>query len=136
MTLTRIHGVDYVVSEYSGKPVARIGRPALSDPAPFIFLPVGEQTPERALEITEELSKQEMIRALCDPAKQWEKQWEKYTAGRGESYADVLRRASDEEIAWFICDLLSGIAQLNIGKKAHAVILHCLRKKVRRGKDE
>lgn len=128
MTLTRIHGIDYVVSEYSGKPVARIGRPAPSDPAPFIFLPVGEQTPERALEITEELSRQEMVRALCDPTKQWEK----YMAGRAESYADVLRRASDEEIAWFIYDLLSGIAQLNTGKKAHAVILHCLRKKVRR----
>jgi hypothetical protein len=54
--------------------------------------------------------------------------------GRAESYADVLRRASDEEIAWFIYDLLSGIARLNIGKKAHAVILHCLRKKVRRDK--
>jgi hypothetical protein len=130
MTLARIPDVDYVVSEYSGKPVARIGRPTPSDPVPFIFHSVGEQTPERALEITAELSRQDMIRALCDPAKQWEK----YMAGRGESYADVLRGASDEEIAWFIYDLLSGIAPMNIGKKAHAVILHCLRKKVRRDK--
>lgn len=129
MTLTRIHGVDYIISEYTGKPVARIGRPAPSDPAPFIFHPVGEQTPERALEITAELSRQEMIQALCDPAKPWDK----YMEGQAESYADVLRRASDEEIAWFIYDLLSGITRLNIGKKAHAVILRCLRKKVRRG---
>ena len=128
MTLARIHGVDYLVSEYDGKPVARIERPTPSDPVPFIFHPVGEQTPERALEITEELSRQEMIQALCNPTKPWDK----YMAGRGESYADVLRRASDEEIAWFIYDLLSGITQLNIGKKAHAVILHYLKKKVRR----